>query len=428
MEDNIVLEEKPIKTSFYYGWIVLIIAALSYFFSGPGQTYSISIFIDHYIDKFNWSRSLISSLYSMATLGSGLIMTGVGRYIDKLGQRKMLTIVPFVFGLACFWMSSIFNPIMIFIGFLFLRLLGQGSMTLIPQTLIPHWFKNKRGFALSIMGLGGVIASSLLPPLNNWMIGSLGLKFTWWFWGILLIFLMTPLGWFFIRNKPENIGLTPDGVEKGDFRAKITPRVYMSNDPWTLKQAMTTRAFWFMIYCIVVPSLVNTGLTFHMVSIVTEKGFSSGFAAYILSISAIIRLPITFLAGYLLDRIRVHILKAVNFFLLAGALFLILQADSKITLIIYALVHGVFMVFDNVSTGVLWPNYFGNKYLGSIRGFTMTAIVIGSSLGPLPFGIAYDHFGGYKEVMIITMILPILAIIAAFVSPPPEYTAEKGEK
>src|SRR5690554_4514625 len=108
--------------------------------------------------KYIWSRSMISSLYSIATLGSGLIITGVGRYIDKLGQRKMLMIVPVIFGLACFWMSIVLNPIMIFIGFLFLRLLGQGSMTLIPQTLIPHWFKGKRGFALSIMGLGGVIA------------------------------------------------------------------------------------------------------------------------------------------------------------------------------------------------------------------------------------------------------------------------------
>lgn len=422
MEEEIISESKPIKTPFYYGWVVLMIAALGLFFSGPGQTYSISIFINHYINKFSWSRSLISSIYSVATLTSGLILTMVGKKIDKFGHRKMLSIVSIIFGFACFWMSFVFNPVMLFIGFLLLRLLGQGSMTLIPQTLIPHWFKQKRGLALSIMGVGGVVGSSLLPPLNDWMINSVGLNFTWRFWGLLLIFFMAPAGWFFVRNKPENIGLKPDGVKEYDKNIEVTPRVHISNDPWTLKKAMTTRAFWFMIYCAVVPSLVNTGLTFHMVSIINEKGFSSGFAAYILSITAMVRFPLTFVAGYILDRMKVYIVKGINFSLLAVAIFLVLQADSKISLIIYALVHGIFVAFDAVSTGVVWPNYFGKKYLGSIRGFAMTAMVIGSSLGPLPFGIAYDMFGGYKEIMVAIIILPLLAIVASLISPPPNYS------
>ncbi len=140
-----------------------------------------------------------------------------------------------------------------------------------------------------------------------------------------------------------------------------------------------------------------------------------------------IRFPQTSLTGYLLDRTKVHIVKGINFFMLAGAVLLLIQADSKITLIIYALVHGIFMAFDGVSTGVLWPNYFGKKYLGSIRGFTMTAMVIGSSLGPLLFGIAYDIFGGYTEIMIATLILPVLAIIAALMSPPPKYKKKWGK-
>ena len=424
MNEGLISESKPIKTPFYYGWIVLFIAALSYFFSGPGQTFSVSIFIDHYIAKFGWSRSLISSMYSIATLISGLILTGVGKYIDKLGHRKMIGIISIIFGLACFWMSIVFNPLMIFIGFFLLRLMGQGSMTLIPQTLIPHWFKQKRGLALSIMGIGVVLSSSLLPPVNNWLIKSYSLGFTWRFWGILLIFFMAPVGWFFVRNRPENIGLKPDGIKEDDTNDSFSSRVHISNAPWTLKQAMTTRAFWFMIYCSVVPALVNTGLVFHMVSIITEKGFSSGFAAYILSITAMVRFPITFLAGYILDRAKVHVVRGLNFILLTGAIILLFQANSKITLIIYALIHGIYMAFSSVSNGVLWPNYFGRKNLGSIRGFAATAMVIGSSLGPLPFGMAYDIFGGYREVMLAILILPTLAIVASLLSPPPKYNKE----
>ncbi len=421
MTEKILGESKPIKTPFFYGWVVLVIAALGLFFSGPAQTYSISIFINHYIKEFNWSRSLISTLYSLATLTSGIILTFIGKYIDQLGHRKMISIIISFFGLACFWMSFVFNPIMLFIGFLLLRLLGQGSLTLLLQTLIPYWFEKKRGLALSLMGIGGVIGSILFPPLNNWMINLLGLNYTWIFWGLLLICFMAPAGWFFIRNKPENIGLKPDGIKKNTSYTNFSPRVHISNAPWTLKQAMKTRSFWLMIYCAVISALVNTGLTFHMVSIISQKGFSSGFAAYILSVTAMSRFPLTFVAGYILDRRRVHIIKGVNFILLAVAILLLLKANSKNTLIIYALVHGVFIAFDNVSTEVLWPNYFGNKHLGSIRGFAMTTMIIGSSLGPLPFGIAYDSLGGYEEIILATFILPIIAIIASLISPPPKY-------
>ena len=80
---------------------------------------------------------------------------------------------------------------------------------------------------------------------------------------------------------------------------------------------------------------------------------------------------------------------------------------------------GVFAAFENVCMQVIWPNYYGIKYLPRIRSMTMTAMVLGSSLGPLPLGLAYDLLGGYREALLILMILPVIAGLAAFCSPPP---------
>jgi len=116
----------PVQTPFFYGWVIVLIAALGMFFSGPGQTFTMSVFIDAYIRDFGWSRSLISSLYSFATLLSGLILFSVGRLVDRYGQRIMMTAVAALLGLACLWNSFITGPIMLFIGFFMLRLFGQG--------------------------------------------------------------------------------------------------------------------------------------------------------------------------------------------------------------------------------------------------------------------------------------------------------------
>ena len=417
-------EEKPIKTSFYYGWVVLFMTALAYFFSGPGQTYSISIFIDHYIKEFGWSRSLISSLYSGGTLISGLILTFMGQKIDKYGHRKMIVVISLSLAAAALWMSFVFNPIMLLIGFFLMRFFGQGSMGLWPQTLVPHWFKSKRGLAMSIMGIGGVIGAAVIPPLNNYLINLFGMSNAWRFWTLALLLIMVPSGWYLVRNRPENIGLKIDGVskeEEDNVNNKFAPKVHISDDPWTLKKSMQTKEFWMVIYLVIIPSMINTGMTFHMVSIIGEKGFSAGFAAYILSLTSIIKFPLTFLGGYILDRVKVRLVKGVNFVFLITAILLIIQAETKLAFIIYALVHGTFMAFDKVSTSVILPNYFGKKHLGSIRGFFSTAMVIGSALGPLPFGLAYDYFNGYTEIMLILIILPVLALGAAYFARPPKY-------
>jgi len=132
-----------------------MISGLGIFFSGPGQTYSVSVFIDSYIKEFGWSRSFVSSLYSAGTLMAGLLLPLIGREVDSRGHRIMMPLISLVFAVACLWMSIVFHPIMLFVGFILVRLLGQGAMSLVSSTLAPQWFEKKRGRALSLMTLGG---------------------------------------------------------------------------------------------------------------------------------------------------------------------------------------------------------------------------------------------------------------------------------
>jgi MFS family permease len=92
----------------------------------------------------------------------------MGQKIDKYGHRKMIVIISLSLGAAALWMSFVFNPVMLLIGFFLMRFFGQGSMGLWPQTLVPHWFKSKRGLAMSILGIGGVVGAAVIPPLNNY--------------------------------------------------------------------------------------------------------------------------------------------------------------------------------------------------------------------------------------------------------------------
>lgn len=409
---------KPtVNPPFYYGWLIVAVAALSHFFSGPGQTFSNAIFIDYYIEEFGWTRSTVSGIYSAATLLAGFMLFMVGRLFDRIGARKMAVLVSVLLALACLFNSMVVNAVMLFIGFFLVRLLGQGSMSLVPNSLVPQWFISKRGRAISIAALGGMIGSALFPLLNVWLIEAFGWRVAWQVLGISILVMFTPLALLIIRNRPEDIGLKPDN---GAVLTKVEQEKQLSSDiSWTVKEAKKTRTFWLLLFCVAIPALVNTGMTFHLVSIFSEQSLAPETAATVLSLMAIVGFPVTFLAGYLVDKIRVQWMLAVVFAGEILSIFLLKQADILAAAILFGIVWGFMLGIERVTLGVIWPNYFGRQYLGSILGISMAVMVIGSALGPLPFGIFYDYFGRYEEILWTIMIFPLLGIIAALMAKPP---------
>ncbi|MBT2756888.1 MFS transporter [Mesobacillus foraminis] len=412
----------PFKTPFYYGWVIVFISALAVFFSGPGQTYSVSVFIDSYIQDFGWSRAQVSGIYSAATLLASIGMMFVGRFIDRHGQRKMAVFVGIGLALACLWNSFVTNMFMLFVGFFLLRLLGQGSMTLIPNTLVPQWFIVKRGKALSLMAIGGFISSAAFPPINAWLVSGWGWSFSWKIWGVFLCIIFVPLAFLLIRNNPEEIGMLPDGQKGVMDSVNQNSGILLTDleENWTLKEARRTRAFWLLLVCVCIPALVNTGLTFHLISIFNHNGLPATTAAMILSLMAIIGFPITLAAGYILDWVKVNYILAGIF---AGEMLfviLLLFTNSIMMALVFGVLWGISGGFERIALNYVWPSYFGRKALGSINGTAMTVMVLGSALGPLPFGIAYDVFGGYQEVLLASLIFPGLGIVCSLLAKKPE--------
>ena len=62
------------RTPFFYGWFVLLAGTIGAVMTSPGQTYTVSLFIESFIDDLALSRTAVSSLYSVATLTSSLLM------------------------------------------------------------------------------------------------------------------------------------------------------------------------------------------------------------------------------------------------------------------------------------------------------------------------------------------------------------------
>ena len=122
--------------------------------SGAGQTFTVSLFVDPLIDEFGWSRTTISGLYTAGSLTAASSMLAIGWLLDRFGARVVLAGVGLMLGLAALWMSEVSNQLGVYAGFTALRMFGQGSLGLVPSSLVALWFVRKRGRATALAGLG----------------------------------------------------------------------------------------------------------------------------------------------------------------------------------------------------------------------------------------------------------------------------------
>ncbi len=405
---------KKVNKYLYYGWIIIAISALSVFFSAPGQTFSVSTFIDSYIKEFNFSRTSISSLYSIATIISGSLLVIIGKLVDKKGQRNMTVFAAIMLAVACLFNSFISNITMVFIAFFLLRYFGQGSLTLIPGSLVPQWFEKKRALAISLYTLGGILANMSVPIINVWMISTFSWQVALRIWSLLLIFVFAPLAYLLIVNKPEDINLLPDN-KKIENEVELNNEIKkMERESWTLNEALKTKEFWFVGIISMLAPMVSTGLMFHFFSIMNQKGIGKSEASVIIGLIALPGLFMPVIAGFVIDKVRSKYLISMTLTIISISLFLMIYIHSPLTASIFMIVYGFSVNIQGVTIGVIWAKYFGRKHLGSIRGAATVFGVIGSAFGPVPFALSYDYTGSYNNVFIVMAFITTILIIMAF--------------
>ncbi len=385
------------------------------------------MFIDPIISELGWSRTLISGLYTAGSLTAGVGVIFVGRLLDRYGARIMLLAVGVLFGLAALWMSAIDHPVKLYFGFAALRTLGQGSLGLIPSTLIALWFVRLRGRAMAIGAIGGAIGVATFPIMAHALISYIGWRNTWIVLALVIWVVLVPIV-LLIRRSPESVGLLPDGKPPQQLEGQaVGARASTAQEvDFSLSEALRTRAFWLLLFATSAFPLIGTGLAFHQISFLASKGIQRGVATAVFSIIGPSQLLGTFIAGFMADRFPNRYLLVVAQVLLGMAMLWTFLITSSWQAFTYGAILGLSMGFIMNVAAVIWPNYYGRLHLGSIRGVSMASTVVFAALGPLPFGLVYDITGDYSLAILILLALPVLCAVAAFLALPPKKRRSEG--
>jgi len=399
---------------FFYGWAIVFAAGTGFLVSGAGQSHLFSVFIGPIGAELGISSTAVASAYAAATLAAATGLPFMGRLIDRIGSRATMFLVVSLLGLACFGFGAVTGYVSLALGFAALRFLGQGSMMMNGSVLVSRWFSRKRGYALSIMGLGFSVSVALHPPVAQWLIEQVGWRQTWMWIGVSTWVLMLPLVFLLVHNRPDMLGMALDGVDR-DSTADTNLAAYRhrADVGLTLKEAIHTRSYWIVSACLFTMSMMMTTLFFYQVSIFQAQGLDAKLATALFPVSAITTVLATPLYGRMVDRFPTRYMVAVAMASMALSLLCATQISGPMSAFGYAVVFGLSGATSMTLIGYLWPRYFGLLHLGSIQGVGQMIGVVAASLGPLPLAVALDYFSDFRLMLYVLAIQPALCGVAA---------------
>ena len=405
-----------VNAKFFYGWIIVGIANIGIFSSGPGQSHTFSVFVEPISQDLELSSASIASAYGLATLIAAFLLPYMGKLIDRYGARFSLIIISIILGISCIFFGAASNFLMLTVGFGFLRFFGQGSLMLGCANLVSQWFDSKRGFAMSLMALGFGMSMAIHPPVSQFLIDQYGWKNAWIILGISTWIIMVPALFILAWNNPENIGLKPDGEKK----TKLTKDEVQVIEGLNLKEALKENSFYILAAMWFGMAMLVTTLHFYQVTILTNQGISTEYAASLFTISAVAMVVFMPLVGKFFDNFPTKYVLATGLLINSISLISITYSNNDAYSLFYAISFGINNDFSMTMFGYIWPRYFGRKHLGSIQGTGQMIGVIGASLGPLPVGFAIDYLGSSLITIRYLSVYPIImaAIIIMFLKSP----------
>ncbi len=407
---------------------MVAIAAAGQFMSAPGQSYSVAVLKEPMRNSLKIAETDFSLAYGFATLISAALLPVFGQLIDRLGARIMLPLIAAGLGAACYQMSRTQSLGELYFGFIFVRTLGQGALFLVSVWLVGEWFERRRGMATAVAGLGGGLSVMTIPLLNDFLVKSNGWEVTWVVLSIAITVTLVLPGILLIRDRPEDLGLAPDGLPPASKVPADLPSGHSSlsgqlitplEESWTVGEVVRDPTFWKLLSVPATSGLVGTGLVFHQVKLCGQHGLSSWEVAGLMSLQAVFATAMTFPVGYATDRFASRYLLILAMAALGGATLLVMTLPAVWLIFVYALLLGLHGSILRSTANVVWINYYGRAHQGEVRGVAWAIMILGTAFGPFPLAYSIDVLESYKPALCGFLILPILAGMAVWTATPP---------
>ncbi|WP_225741736.1 MFS transporter [Halospina sp. K52047b] len=357
-----------------------LFALMATAFSGFGQTFFISVFGSSLRDEFALSNAAYGSYYSLATLGSALVLLRLGTIVDRWSLANTITLAlamlaasGLLIGLAPHWLLLI--P-----GFFLGRLGGQGMMTHIGFTAASRYFDRDRGKVMALTVSGLPLSEALLPAAGGLILAAWGWRAPWLLAAGFLLLLALPLmRW-----------LSRDAAHPETVRARAEQDETTEGTGFTRRQALKDPGLYMILPGALAVPFIVTAILFHQTAIAELRGWPLEHIALAFSGYALGHFAMLFVAGPTVDRIGARKALMLGLYPMVAGLVVMALTHSAWTPFLYLALVGMSQGFAGTAGNALWPERYGIGHIGAIRSLAQALMVLSTASSPVLAGLLLD--------------------------------------
>lgn len=377
-----------------HGGMVLLGYCLG-FLSSVGQTFFISLSGPDIRATFGLSNGAFGTIYSLATLCSGLIMIWAGGVLDRVSTRAYAGVALAGLGFSALGLSLAPTVWLLGLCLFGLRFFGQGMIAHAAVTSAARLPQGIRGRAVSIVTVGFSSGEAVLPGLVLLAIASFGWVAQWRIASVVLFcVLAVVLATTVAGERRARLGGTGPRPVPG-----LAPRAAAGPLPGR-RDVLRDWRFLVFIPSMIAPSAIITGYFFHQRLMADAFGWSLEALAFGIPAYAVTAIFTNMVTGVLVDRFRAVRVCRFHLVFLAIASLTMLSADGPPHPIVFFMLLGLTAAANGIVVPAALAELYGTERLGTIRALAGAIGVVGSASTPGLFGFIFDAKVGLSGLAI----------------------------
>jgi MFS family permease len=384
---------------------VVLASAIGLFWGVPITVYSFSVFFRPIMQEFHAGRAAISLAFTLKLVAAALCAGPIGWLTDRYGARRMILTSTGIFGLILFASRVFSGSLAQFYCFYMLLGICVGGVGPIPYgALVSHWFDRLRGLALGLTMLGIGLGAVIMPAIAQILIARFGWKTAYSILGTSALLIGWPVVACFLKDKPEDLGLLPDGRTVKMNRSEAVALGLPARAAWR------SRDFWLMACAFTLVSASVQACVVHMAPMLSDRNLGTRGAALGSSLIGTAVMIGRIGTGYLLDRTFAGRFASILFGASASGIALLWLGNGT------AVFAGAFLVGLGLGAEIdlipyLTSRYFGLLDFGKVYSSVFAAFALAGALGPLIMGAGFDRTRSYSGPLAGFLVATVLGAI-----------------
>jgi cyanate permease len=389
-----------------YKWLTLGAISLVFFFLNAATFASLGVVLFTMIADLHWSQTAAG--FSFSLLG---IACGVASPLPAILMRYISCRAIIVLGGACltagFWLAYASSGLGLFYLAMILVGVGYALAGNVPGIyLVASWFPATSARMIGIYLMIGASGSVAGPPLVATLVAATHSWRVHWLLMSIVAALIALLCLLLVRDAPSRgaPGQQQDaGAEVGVGAA--------GGAHWSEREAMLTRQFMLLAAAMTLTVAGITTTSSVAVSHLVGEGATPAFAAWILSLMALVATVAKGVAGRLCEMFRPARVFAAGLALQCIGDIALSYGGSPFGAYAFACVFGLGWGWSYLAGCVLPLEYFGRE-VGSRVLSVVWLVSTAAAAGPLLAGMIADRYGTFSPMFAIFAALLIVLAVA----------------